>query len=42
MKSGPRKYAAEPGVSEEETRTRGGEAKWNEFLEKDAEVYSQA
>lgn len=37
-----RKYAAEQGVSEEEALKRGMEAKSKEFVEKGAEVYSQA
>ena len=37
-----RKYAAEQGVSEEEGLKKGMEAKAKEFVEKGAEVYSQA
>jgi phosphomethylpyrimidine synthase len=35
------KYAAEQGVSEEETRKRGMEEKSKEFVEKGAEVYAK-
>ncbi|GDY21933.1 hypothetical protein LBMAG56_32800 [Verrucomicrobiota bacterium] len=37
-----RKYAAEQGIAEEETSKQGVEAKTKEFVEKGAEVYSQA
>ena len=37
-----RKYAAEQGVSEEEALKKGMEEKSKEFVEKGAEVYSQA
>lgn len=34
-----RKYAAEPGMSEEEALKKGAEEKSKEFVEKGAEVY---
>jgi phosphomethylpyrimidine synthase len=37
-----RKYAAEQGIAEEEALKKGMEAKSKEFVEKGAEVYSQA
>jgi phosphomethylpyrimidine synthase len=37
-----RKYAAEPGVSEEEALKHGMEEKSKEFVEKGAEVYAKA
>ena len=37
-----RKYAAEQGIAEEESLKQGMEAKSKEFVEKGAEVYSQA
>jgi phosphomethylpyrimidine synthase len=37
-----RKYAAEKGVREKETRKRGMEEKSKEFVEKGAEVYAKA
>jgi phosphomethylpyrimidine synthase len=37
-----RKYAAEQGIAEEEASKTGMEAKSKEFVEKGAEVYSQA
>jgi phosphomethylpyrimidine synthase len=37
-----RKYAAEQGIAEEEALKRGMETKSKEFVEKGAEVYSQA
>jgi phosphomethylpyrimidine synthase len=37
-----RKYAAEQGISDEEAMKKGMEEKSKEFVEKGAEVYSQA
>ena len=37
-----RKYAAEPGLAEEEALKKGMAAKSKEFVAKGAEVYSQA
>ena len=42
ISEGVRNYAAEQGIVEEEALKKGMEAKSKEFVEKGAEVYSQA